>query len=218
VGFAILEHSKLKMYDLWYNQLKPHYIFLNRRLTLLMMDTDSIIYLAASEDIFEDMPRMNLRGARFDLTEHRMSTKYRKMIGSVKYEGAASKGEQGQRYPWWPKILWRYVGSQAKMYALDWVMVDQEELLKTEEGRALADHLFTYEDAPRVMSETALALKHSLTMKTKGVPQKAVKGCAFETMESIVLDPFQVDQADYSTFRSKDHVVRMVHLTKRRFS
>ena len=67
----------------------------------------------------------------------------------MKYEGAASKSEQGQTFPWWPKILWRYVGPQAKMYALDWVMVDQEELLKTEEGRTLAEHLFTY-DAPRV--------------------------------------------------------------------
>ena len=68
------------------------------------------------------------------------------------------------------------------------------------------------------MSETALALKHSLTMKTKGIPKKAVKDCSFESMEAIVLDPFQADEAGYSTFRSKDHMVRMVHLTKRRFS
>ena len=52
LGFAILELSKLQMYETYYDVLLPHF---GDRITLHYMDTDSFIVHIKSEDVDEEM-------------------------------------------------------------------------------------------------------------------------------------------------------------------
>jgi len=51
LGFAVLDLSKLKMYDFHYNYIKPKY---NENVQLNYMDTDSFIYTINTEDFYKD--------------------------------------------------------------------------------------------------------------------------------------------------------------------
>ena len=52
VGFTVLELAKLRIYDMWYNYLKPKY---GDNIELLMTDTDSFIFLVKTEDLYKDI-------------------------------------------------------------------------------------------------------------------------------------------------------------------
>ena len=51
-GFAILELSKLRMFDHYYNYLKPKYA---DKIKLCFTDTDSFLYHVETEDVYRDM-------------------------------------------------------------------------------------------------------------------------------------------------------------------
>ena len=52
VGAAVLGLSKLRMYEFWYDYIKVTY---GNKVSLCYMDTDSFIYAAETEDIYQDM-------------------------------------------------------------------------------------------------------------------------------------------------------------------
>jgi hypothetical protein len=52
VGAAVLGLSKLRMYEFWYDYIKVTY---GNKASLCYMDTDSFIYAAETEDIYQDM-------------------------------------------------------------------------------------------------------------------------------------------------------------------
>ena len=55
---------------------------------LLYMDTDSLMYLIETRDVFADMLEMNVGyDAKFDLTAHKLSGHHGKELGSLKFEG-----------------------------------------------------------------------------------------------------------------------------------
>ncbi|HRP37908.1 MAG TPA: hypothetical protein PLS50_08945, partial [Candidatus Dojkabacteria bacterium] len=64
VGFAILELSKVLMYDFHYNTMKPKY---GENLKLLFTDTDSLCYEIKTDDIYKDMATMK---HLFDFSEY----------------------------------------------------------------------------------------------------------------------------------------------------
>ena len=51
-GMTILENSKLKMYDFFYNHLKSRY---GRKCELIYTDTDSLLLNIHTEDVYKDM-------------------------------------------------------------------------------------------------------------------------------------------------------------------
>ncbi len=51
VGQAILDISKAMMFNFWYGYIKPHY---EDKAHLLYTDTDSLIILIETEDIYKD--------------------------------------------------------------------------------------------------------------------------------------------------------------------
>ena len=79
IGFVILELSKLKMYETYYEYLKPKF---GDRLELLYTDTDSFILHIQSEDLYEEIKN--------DVKERYDTRKYPKN-SELFYEGNAFK-------------------------------------------------------------------------------------------------------------------------------
>ena len=52
LGMAILDISKIVMYEFWYGHLKPIY---EDNLGLCYIDTDSFIFQLETEDFYEDI-------------------------------------------------------------------------------------------------------------------------------------------------------------------
>ena len=52
LGLAILSLSKIKMYEYWYDEMKPKY---NDKIRLCYMDTDSFIMHIKTEDFYKDI-------------------------------------------------------------------------------------------------------------------------------------------------------------------
>ena len=64
VGAAILDLSKLLMYDFHYNTMKKKY---GKNIKLLGTDTDSLKYVIETEDLYQDMKEMS---DHFDFSEY----------------------------------------------------------------------------------------------------------------------------------------------------
>ena len=52
LGQAILDHSKILMYEFWYDYLQPKY---NDKIELCYMDTDSFIMYVETDDFYSDI-------------------------------------------------------------------------------------------------------------------------------------------------------------------
>lgn len=104
VGFAILELSKVLMYQFHYNFIKKKY---QDKATLLFTDTDSLTYHIITEDIYKDMKQ---HSNMFDFSDYPNnhplhSDKNKKIIGKFKDE---LHGE----------LALEFVGLKSKMYSL----------------------------------------------------------------------------------------------------
>jgi len=104
VGFAILELSKLIMYQFYYDVMKRKY---GDRCSLLFTDTDSLCMAILTDDWFRDM-QANLD--YFDTSNfkpvHELYSKKHRVLGKF-------KREKGSLQPV------EFVGLKAKMYSLD---------------------------------------------------------------------------------------------------
>ena len=103
-GFAILELSKVLMFDFYYNYIKKKY---GSRAKLLFTDTDSLCLEVKTEDIYEDMAA---DASLFDFSkyprEHPLySTENKKIIGKFKDESHGL-------------VVQEFVGLRPKMYSL----------------------------------------------------------------------------------------------------
>ena len=104
LGMAILELSKLHMFNFHYNVMEPRY---GTNIKLLYTDTDSLIYEIKTNDIYQDLA--TFPGDYFDFSNyppdhHLFSVKNKKVPGFFKDE---SRGNQ----------IVEFVGLRSKMYA-----------------------------------------------------------------------------------------------------
>ena len=86
LGLSILEISKLLMYELWYDYMKPKY---GDNLKLCYMDTDSFIMNIKTEDFYKDIA--NDVEKKFDTSNYECDRplptgKNKKVIGLMKDE------------------------------------------------------------------------------------------------------------------------------------
>ena len=86
LGLSILEISKLLMYELWYDYMKPKY---GDNVKLCYMDTDSFIMNIKTEDFYKDVA--NDVEKRFDTSNYEVDRplptgKNKKVIRLMKYE------------------------------------------------------------------------------------------------------------------------------------
>ena len=86
LGMAILDISKILMYEFWYGYLKPKY---GDRIKLCHTDTDNFIFFIKAEDFYEDIADHVQK--RFDTLNYGVdrplpTKKNKKVIGLMKDE------------------------------------------------------------------------------------------------------------------------------------
>ena len=86
VGFAILELSKLHMYETYYDTLQPY--FGQKNLQLHYIDTEGMILSTTTKDIINDLKNLEVIFDFCNLDENHeiFSNKHKKMFGKFKIE------------------------------------------------------------------------------------------------------------------------------------
>ena len=102
LGLSILELSKVSMYELWYDYVKPKH---DEKANLCYMDTDSFVLYIKKDDIYKDIAK-NVE-ARSDTSNYELDRplskgKNKKVIGLMKDELGS-------------KIMTKFVGLRAKI-------------------------------------------------------------------------------------------------------
>ena len=106
LGQAILDLSKIIMYEFHYDHMKPKY---GNNLTLCYMDTDSLMYNIKTEDFYEDIaPDVE---TRFDTSGYSKKDAWPLPIGLNKKVIGLMKDELGG------KIMTEFVALRPKLYA-----------------------------------------------------------------------------------------------------
>ena len=105
LGIAVLELSKLLMYETYYDRLQPY--FGQKNIQLHYMDTDSFILSVNKKDIIKDLKNLEdiFDFSNLDKNHELFSNKNKKVIGKFKIET--------------PKNIWidEFVCLRSKMYA-----------------------------------------------------------------------------------------------------
>ena len=113
VGFSILDLSKYFTYEIHYKYIKNNF-----DVKLLFADTDSLVYVIKTEDVYEDFDRdKNL----FDFSDYPLDSNFfdpvnKKFIGKMKDD---FKG----------KLINGFIGLKSKMYSV--ISVDDEGVTKS---------------------------------------------------------------------------------------
>ena len=86
LGFAVLELSKLHMYETYYDILQPY--FGQENIHLHYMDTDSFVLSVSTKDIIEDVKNLenSFNFSNLDQNLELFSNKNKKVIGKFKIE------------------------------------------------------------------------------------------------------------------------------------
>lgn len=112
VGMAILELSKVVMYDFYYGHLKPQY---GHNVTMLYTDTDSFILEVETPDFYADMKRH--ASQFYDTSDYPEGNRYGIEQANKKVPGLFKDELCG-------RIVLEFVGLRAKMYAIRTALVD----------------------------------------------------------------------------------------------
>ena len=104
IGFAILELSKILMYEFHYDVIQKRY---GNKAKLCFTDTDSLFYWIQTEDIYRDMQseRHCYDTSAYPLNHPLFSTENKKVLGKMKDEMAGDS-------------ISEFVGLRSKMYSL----------------------------------------------------------------------------------------------------
>ena len=104
IGMAILDLSKLHMYEFFYGVLKPKY---GDRIKLAYTDTDSFVTHIETDDVFKDFREIgeNMDFSDYPVDHPNHSTANKKRIGKFKDEVNG-------------KIISEFIGLKPKMYAM----------------------------------------------------------------------------------------------------
>ena len=114
IGYYILELSKLRLYDFYYNVMKAHY---GDRVKLVYCDTDSLITEIETPDLLTEYSQEPLKNyldtSNFSLSHPLYSTKNKGKLGLL-------KSEVGER------VIAEFVGVRPKCYSI--VLADNDRV------------------------------------------------------------------------------------------
>lgn len=113
-GFAVLDLSKVVMYQFYYEYLKPKY---GDNIQLLYTDTDSFIIYVKTHDFYLDI-QADLD--RFDTSDYPPDNKFNIPLVNKKKPGVYSDENGG-------KLVTKFVGLRSKMYSLCVPECEKEE-------------------------------------------------------------------------------------------
>ena len=120
---AILDISKILMYEFWYHYIKPKY---KDNARLCYMDTDSFVNNIKTEDFYKDIANDVERW--FDISNYDKNDKRPLLIGKNKKVIGLFKDELGR------KIMKEFDAPRAKAYA--YLMEDGSEHKKAKETKS----------------------------------------------------------------------------------
>jgi len=118
-GFSILDISKWKMYDFFYNHMKVKY---NENVRLNYMDTDSFILTIKTNDFYDDI-KLDI-SKYYDTSDYSTNNIYgiplenKKVLGMMKDESSGN-------------IIKEFIGLRAKMYSID---IENKKQIKKAKG------------------------------------------------------------------------------------
>nr|CAG8642698.1 8208_t:CDS:2 [Entrophospora candida] len=117
VGSAVLDLSKLWMYQYWYDYVKVEY---DGKASLLYTDTDSLVYEIETEDIYTDMAKNSelFDFSNYPNTHPLYNEENKAVIGKFKDECCGMP-------------MWEFIGLRAKMYAFE---IENGQITKKAKG------------------------------------------------------------------------------------
>jgi hypothetical protein len=140
VGMAILELSKLRMYEWYYDYFRPKY----PGCKVLYTDTDSLIIDIPTEDIYKEMNPIDFDTSNYPKDHHLFSDQNKKELGFMKDEMG---GEP----------ILEYIGLRAKMYC---IKTKHDEIKKAKGiSKRVVDNEITYDDFKKTL-ETGVSMTH----------------------------------------------------------
>ena len=104
LGLSVLEISKIVMYEIWYDYVKPKY---GEKAKLCFMNTDSFIIFLKAEDIYVDIAKDV--ETRFDISNYELDKSLAK--GENKTVIGLMRGELGE------KIMVEFTALRPKTYS-----------------------------------------------------------------------------------------------------
>ena len=191
VGMAILDISKLFLYDFHYNYVKNKF---GSESKLLYTDTDSLIYHIQDEDIYKHIQKDIHKFDTSDYPEnniYNIPLKNKKVLGLMKDE---SNGE----------LITEFIGLRSKMYCF--------KLYKTVEDCAHKIEQLKGKGFRTIFLENMIS-NFGVTKKAKGVQSSALKFISFEDYHECLLNNKKVDVTQNS-IRSFHHTVFTIEQIK----
>lgn len=151
VGFSVLELSKHKMYDFYYNTLKREY---GDRMSLILTDTDSFILRLKTENMYEDLKRyQDLLDCSGYPRDHMLySEANKKVVGKFKDE-----------YP--NQIISKVVAVRSKMYS---IKASDGSVKKVGKGivRPTLKNNVTFDDYERCVLENRVKFVENVSIRS----------------------------------------------------
>jgi hypothetical protein len=155
IGMAVLEISKLCMYDFHYNYMKPKY---NDKCEILYTDTDSFVYeFTDVHDIYEEM-KVDLQ-QHYDTSDYPQPNVYNIPSVNKKIPGLMKDENNG-------RIMTEFVGLRAKMYS---VRVNGVDAMKKAKGvkRYVLKKDICFEDYLKCINENCIITKPQNSIRSK---------------------------------------------------
>lgn len=186
VGMAILDISKVVMYEYYYNFLKIKY---GDKMRLAYTDTDSFLFQVETDDYFADM-KENLE--RYDTSDFPMNNIYQMPRCNKKVPGLFKDEMNG-------KIIKEFVGLRSKMYS---IRIDREQNSSNETNEQEDD------------DEVDGIDKRGELKKAKGVKKCVLKKeINFDDYKSCLDNRNEISKAQL-TFRSRLHKIYTIKQEK----
>ena len=167
LGQAILDLSKIVMYEFHYDYMKPKY---GSKVKLCYMDTDSFVYEIETEDFYRDIEEDV--EARFDTSGYSEDDKRPLPIGKNKKIIGLMKDESNG------KIMTEFVALRAKMYAYR-LLDDKKPEDKKCKGtkKCVVAETLTFEDYKRCLCEGKTVYREQMLFEHKKHEVYTVNKC-----------------------------------------
>lgn len=161
VGMAVLDISKVVMYEFYYNFLKPKY---GEKIKLVYTDTDSFILHVETEDFYEDM-KDNLE--RYDTSDYAEDNRFQMPRVNKKIPGLFSDELKGE-------IIKEFAGLRSKMYCVRIDATDEKnpegidkmKKAKGVKGCVVKNHI-KFEDYKSCLENHSIVVKDQTSFRTK---------------------------------------------------
>lgn len=152
IGMAVLDLSKLLMYNFYYNDIKPLY---RENATMLYTDTDSFILEINTDCVYTDM-KNNIE--KYDTSDYAKVNRFNMPLMNKKVPGLFKDELNGD-------ILTEFVGLRSKMYC---VKSEGVEIMKKAKGvkKYILKKTITFDDYINCLKENGVVMRQQNSIRS----------------------------------------------------